>query len=255
LAFGKIQRQIEPSLTQFKINYPGFGAYLLAYSQFTLQQIRQIKRAAMKNLILLFSIGLFACNFVPDKNKSVAEKSVSKDSLSLTEKQNFETQSQIQKEHCTRGKAKPVLKKSVYPEATFILQPDSLSGIETASFDNGDNLTIKNWGCEYYVLTFRFQTSRFQNDTTNLEYWFKTASKLVAEISNGIDAPIDISEGIAQLTNHIDSDQPTNFKNLKLGSEIDFGGNGIRNFVSVDRIEKLTDKNYAVDISFATGPL
>jgi hypothetical protein len=66
---------------------------------------------------------------------------------------------------------------------------------------------------------------------------------------------INFKKGITQLTNYIDSDQSTNFKNLKPGNEIDFGGNEIRNFVSVDRIEKLTDKKYAVEISFATGPL
>ena len=130
------------------------------------------------------------------------------------------------------------------------MQPDSLSGIETVNFENGDKLIIKNWGCEYYVLTFRFETSRFQQDTTDLKYWFKTATGLVTEIFDGVDSPIDIKKGITQLTNHIDSD-----KNLKLGDEIDFGGNEIREFVSVDRIEKLTDKKYAVEISFATGSL
>jgi hypothetical protein len=165
------------------------------------------------------------------------------------------TPNQIQNEKCARGKAEPIINKTVYPKTTFVLQPDSLSGIETVTFDNGDKLTIKNWGCEYYVLTFRFETSRFQRDTTDLKFWFKTATGLVTEIFNGVDSPIDIKKGITQLANHIDSDQPTNFRNLKLGDEIDFGGNEIREFVSVDRIEKLTDKKYVVEISFATGPL
>jgi hypothetical protein len=209
----------------------------------------------MNRLILVLTIGLFACNSAADRNKSVSEKSVSKDSLSLTERQNLEASNQIQNKNCARGKAEPIIKKTVYPETTFVLQPDSLSGIETVNFDNGDKLTIKNWGCEYYVLTFRFETSRFQQDTTNLEYWFKTATGLVTDIFNGIDTPIDIKKGITQLKNHIDSDKKNNFKNLKLGDEIDFGGDEIRDFVSVDRIVKQTDKKYAVEIRFATGPL
>ena len=209
----------------------------------------------MNRLILVLTIGLFACNSVINKNKSVPEKSVSDDTLSLTERQKSETPNQIQIKNCIRGKAKSIINKTAYPQTTFVLQPDSLSGIETVIFDNGEKLTIKNWGCEYYVLTFRFETSRFQQDTTDLKYWFKTATRLVSEIFNGVDAPIDIKKGVNQLKNHIESDQPTNFKNLKLGDEIDFGGSQIRNFVSVDRIEKLTDKKYAVEISFATGPL
>ena len=165
------------------------------------------------------------------------------------------TKKQTTQTKCIRGAAKPIINKSIYPKTTFVLQPDSITGIETVTFENGEKLTIKNWGCEYYVLTFRFETSRFQQDTTDLKYWFKTATRLVTEIFNGVDAPIDIKKGLNQLKNHIESDQPTNFKNLKLGDEIDFGGSQIRNFVSVDRIEKLTDKKYAVEISFATGPL
>ena len=209
----------------------------------------------MNKLILVLTIGLFACISVTNKSKNTSGESVSKDSLSLTASQNFETPNQIQNKNCVRGKAKPIINKTVYPQTAFVLQPDSLSGIETVTFDNGDKLTIKNWGCEYYVLTFRFETSRFQRDTTDLKYWFKTATRLVTEILNGVDAPIDIKKGITQLTNRIDRDQSTDFKNLKLRAEIDFGGNEIRDFVSVDRIEKLTDKKYAVEISFATGPL
>ena len=45
------------------------------------------------------------------------------------------------------------------------------------------------------------------------------------------------------------------FKNLKLEEQIDFDGEEISSSVSVDRIEKLTDKKYAVEITFAIGPL
>jgi len=209
----------------------------------------------MNRFILVLTIGLFACNSTTDKSKCVSKKLVSKDSLSLSERQNSETTNQIPKVNCTRGKAEPIINKIVYPKTTFVLQPDSISGIETVTFDNGDKLTIKNWGCEYYVLTFRFETSRFQRDTTDLKYWFNTATGLVTEIYNGVESPIDIKKGITQLKNHIDSDQPNNCKNLKLGDEIDFGESEIRDFVSVDRIEKLTDKKYAIEVSFATGPL
>ena len=43
--------------------------------------------------------------------------------------------------------------------------------------------------------------------------------------------------------------------NLKLKDEIDFGGEDIREYVTLDRIQKIDDKKYAIEISYITGPL
>lgn len=165
------------------------------------------------------------------------------DSVALTEKHIVQTD-------CARGIAEPIINRTVYPQTTFILLPDNLTGIETVAFDNGDNLKIKNWGCEYYVLTFRFETSRLQQDTSKLDFWFKSAGTFMKEILGGLEVPLDIQKGINVLMTHVDKNQ-----NLKLGERIDFGGDDINSYVSVDRVEKITDKKYAVEISFATGPL
>ncbi len=196
----------------------------------------------MNRLILVLTIGLFACSSATDRQKKTSERPLA-DSVSMTEKQTVLT-------NCARGEAEPIIKKTVYPQTTFVLQSDSLTGIETVTFDNGDNLTIKNWCCEYYVLTFRFETSRFQQDTTNLDFWFKCAASLTREVLDGLEAPIDIPKGIDKIVALVDSKS-----SLKLREEIDFIAGDIRSFVSVDRVEKITDKKYAVEISFATGPL
>ena len=196
----------------------------------------------MNRLILVLTIGLFACNSATDKQKKTSEKPLA-DSVALTDQQLVRTD-------CARGAAEPIFKKAAYPQTTFVLQPDSLTGIETVTFDNGDKLTIKNWGCEYYVLTFRFETSRFRQDTTNLYFWFKSAASLTREVLDGMEAPIDIQKGLDKIVALVDSNGT-----LKLRDEIDFGAGDIRSFVSVDRVEKVTDKKYAVEISFATGPL
>lgn len=197
----------------------------------------------MNRLILVLTIGLFACNSATDRQKKTSEKPLA-DSVAMIEKQVILTD-------CTRGAAEPIIKESVYPQTTFVLQPDSLTGIETVTFDNGDNLTIKNWGCEYYVLTFRFESSRLKADTTSLKYWYVAAYKIMTEIKQGVDAPIDIEKGLQALNNYISK----NVFDLKLQTEIDFGGDEIRSYVSVDRVEKITDEKYAVEISFVTGPL
>jgi hypothetical protein len=213
----------------------------------------------MKDIAIILTFGLTLgmsyCNSAYSRQKLTMEKSVTIDRFSLQEKQIIETSVFYQNKGCVRGKAEPIIKKGVYHNTIFVLQRDSLTGIETVSFNNGDKLIIKNWGCEYYALTFRFETSRFQQETTNLYYWYKCADVLMNEMLNGLDAPIDIKNGLNKLMKRVDKDQPNKYKNLKLGEQIDFGGNDIRSFVSVDKIEKITDKIYAVEITFAIGPL
>lgn len=207
-------------------------------------------------LIIGLTLGLFACNSAADRQESNVEKSETVDSVQLTDNKTTETETkQDQSNDCVRGQAEPIIQKADYPNTTFILQADSLTAIETVTFDNGDKLIIRNWGCEYYVLTFRFETTKFQQDTTNLEYWFKAANRLMTSMLSGLNAPIDIKRGLVFLDSYILRDERNKFKNLKLGDEIDFDGSEIRSFITVDRVEKLTDKKYAVTISFATGPL
>jgi hypothetical protein len=156
---------------------------------------------------------------------------------------------------CIRGVAEPIINKTLFRNTVFQLQSDSLTGIEKVTFDNGDKLIIKNWGCEYYVLTFRFESSRFQSDTLNHEFWFRKTALLMSEILKGLNAPIDVTNGVKFLVSYIDKDKNNNYKNLKFGDEIDFGGNDIRSFVTVDKVIKLTDKKFAIEISFSQGPL
>jgi hypothetical protein len=157
--------------------------------------------------------------------------------------------------NCTRGKAEPIVKKSVFLNSNFELQSDSLAGVETVFFDNNEKLIIKNWGCEYFVLTFRFETFRFQKDTSNLDFWYRRAVTMMSEISGGIEAPIDIEKGLRHLTNYIDTNQYTEPSVLKLGEEIDYGDSEIRAFISVDKIEKLAESLFAIEVSFVVGPL
>ena len=202
------------------------------------------------------TVGLFGCNSSADRQTTSNDKVVSADSISVTKTQVIENENKPEQDNdCVRGQAEPVIQKADYPNTTFVLQPDSITAIETVTFDNGDKLVIRNWGCEYYVLTFRFETSKYQNDTTDLAFWFRTADNLMNSMLGGLDAPIDIKRGLVFLDSYILRDAKNKFKNLKLGDEIDFDGSEIRSFVTVDRIEKMTDKKFAVTVSFATGPL
>ena len=154
-------------------------------------------------------------------------------------------------ETCVRGQAEPVIRKKYFPNTNFVLQPDSLTAIETVSFANGDKLIIRNWGCEYYALTFRFETSKFKASTSDLNYWYAAASKLMNQAAIGVDAPIDIKQGIKALEKYA----VKNSKHLALQTEIDFGGDEIRNFVTLDTIRAMQPNRFAVITSFVIGPL
>lgn len=216
----------------------------------------RLKRKKMNKLhlttLILLTIFL-GCNQAKSQ-KSANKSSVQKDTTTEITSNSIDSDSNTQIE-CVRQGATPIIKKDIFPNSDFKLQSDKITGIETVDFTNGDKLIIKNWGCEYYCLTFRFETSRFQKDTTNLPFWFKKSVLLMSEIFKGLDSPIDIKKGTVSLVNYIDEDQLNNYENLKLGDEIDFGGKDIRNYVSLDKIQKIDNNKYAIEISFVMGPL
>ena len=151
---------------------------------------------------------------------------------------------------CVRGRPEPVVKNNIFPKTTFTFLSDSSIAFEIIEFDNGDNLVITHSGCEYYVLTFRFVTARFQNDTTNSKYWFEKALQLINESAKGIDAPIRLDSAITALTAYSNKTDTPKFR-----EEIDYGETEIRNFVSVDRVQKINDKRFSIELTFAIGPL
>ncbi len=206
--------------------------------------------------IFCLSLGLFSCNESTHEQRESNKLTTSVDSISLTKIQDGENESSDEPNNfCSRGQAKPIIEKNEFPNTTFILQSDGLTAVETVNFENGDKLTIQNWGCEYYVLTFRFETLKYHQDTTDFAYWFRAADELMTTLLGGIHSPIDIKRGLVFLDSYILRDARNNYKNLQLGEEIDFGGTEIRSFLSVDRIEKIDDKINGVTITYATGPL
>lgn len=209
-------------------------------------------------LFIVLTIGLFACGSSATNRQTVAnDQPVFDDSTSLTKTQNINADSTIADNNfephndCVRGQAEPIIKKDIFPNTTFVLQSDSITAVETVMLENGDKLIIRNWGCEYYVLTFRFETSRLKADTSDMKYWYVNSVKLMNEVKHGIDAPIDIEKGIEALNKHISG----NVFDLQLHTQVDFGLNEVRNFVTLDSISKIDKNHFAITISFSIGPL
>jgi len=213
----------------------------------------------MKNriLIILLNIILVSCNSTQTKQQDKEKKGIS-DSITNQQTQSVEETRPAEnnrQDDCARGQATPIVKKEIYPNTTFVLQPDSISAVETITFENNDNLIIYNRGCEYYVLTFLFQTSRFQEDIDNLQFWYSKAILLLSDTKKGLDTPFDLDKGIENIGKYVDNASKDNDKILKPGVQIDFGEDEIRSFVTIDKVEKITDKKYAIELSFSIGPL
>jgi hypothetical protein len=153
---------------------------------------------------------------------------------------------------CIRGEASSVTIKEVYPHAVFKPDVANQTGSETVELKNGERLIIKNWGCEYFVLTFRIETERFQNDTTNTVYWLGKAAILMDEIQRGIDAPLNLQGGIDAIAVHLAS---LDSESYIFGKEIVYNEDAIQEFVTLDRVQRINGKRFAIEVSFAKGPL
>jgi len=197
-------------------------------------------------------ITLLACNPTADKQVKKLRSSDSQGGAAVVANQHQQKDSIIKRNaECIRGRAEPISKKKYFANTTFVLQPDSLTAVETVSFKNGDKLIITNWGCEYYVLTFRFETSRFHASTSNLKYWYAAAGELTNKAIPGIDAPLDIKKGVRALNSYAAKDA----KHLRLQAKLDFGGDEAIRFATLDTIAKMQKNRTAVVISFTAGLL
>jgi hypothetical protein len=150
---------------------------------------------------------------------------------------------------CPRGTPERVIKASVVPQPSFELNKEKNLATETLQFQNGDRLVVKNGGCEYFVVTFRFETNRFKADTTDMLYWLDKSAVLVSEITEAIDAPLDFNDGISAI-------RKMNGPEVKydLGQEIVYADGDIRKFATLDRVQQIDPARYAVEVTFALGP-
>lgn len=201
----------------------------------------------MRNLFFCLVVLLVACD---NTDKSIEQQS-SKDSVMTVTTVSTEADS-----NCIHEEPAGIIEKNAFPNMSFELQPDKKGGIETVNFENGDKLTIKDWGCNDYILTFRFETNRFQSEPTNTGFWYKRTVTLLNEINKKMsDSPINIVFGTNRLMERIEEEVPNGYQNLAFNEELDFEDGDVRTFVRIDKVEQLSDKKFAIEITFSKGPI
>jgi hypothetical protein len=158
--------------------------------------------------------------------------------------------------NCVRSTPQPIVKKSVFPNTKFVLKNIDYVGVvvplglETVEFANGDKLAITNSGCEYFSLSFQFETSRFAGNVQDTRYWFARSIDLMNQTQQGLEPPVDIQQGIKALEKYSKNNQ-----HPLVGQEIDYGGQEIRSVVKLAEVKKTTEGNSAVTVIFSVGPL
>jgi len=201
--------------------------------------------------ILVSSLFLYACTQPAKKNEPV-KKAQPKTAIAPAAKVNVAA---TDTDECPRGIAEPVVNKSVFPDAQFALQPDHRTGIETLTLKDGDKLILKQSGCEYYTLSLTFETSRFAADTADVAYWGDKALLLMRQVAKGIDVPLQVDTALNKLALRLEKDKLGNGIKLAVGEEIDFGGPDPRQYLIIDRVTRLANQRYAIEVSLSYGPI
>ncbi|WP_211166233.1 hypothetical protein [Mucilaginibacter robiniae] len=166
------------------------------------------------------------------------------------------TASDTTTDDCPRAAAEPFIKRNVFPDAQFTLLADHKTGLETFNLADGDQVSIKESGCEYYTLSFRLETSRFAADTTDIPYWSNAAFSLLHKLDKGlVETPFDMEKMFKNVSARIKEDQVNPQNKLKLGEQIDFGGEDFSQFLIIDRVTRLADQRYALEFSMSYGPM
>lgn len=195
--------------------------------------------------IFLVLIGCLSCNVSPTKD--IQGKATIPDTFLGTEF-DIDTADELT---CARGIARPTLKKTAFPDATFQYGQDSFSATERVKLKNGDSLIVRHGGCEYYILTFRFVYAAPVLDSINAAFAYKKVTESMRNIYHELDESTDIEFGIKKLSEYLKKHP----RNPHFGEEVDFGGEDVRSYVTVDKAESLHGNKSAVEISFSVGPL
>jgi hypothetical protein len=157
---------------------------------------------------------------------------------------------------CVRSVPEPILSKKYFPTATFSLtknkeNPSEQIGTEKIKLNKNTSLTIKNWGCENYTLTFRYELNKFSHKLEDTKFWYKKAIELMKQIKSGIRSADKslIERGTNALSSYIKKTKKPKFE-----TDISFGGKEIRDIVIVNKARKQGQK-YQLEVTFSVGHL
>ena len=113
-------------------------------------------------------------------------------------------------------------------------------------------MILKNTGCEFYVHVFRFEIPSQNKSIDDVTYWYKRLVKLLSQIEDGVDSPINIQKAKITLVNHID--QYANHP-VKLGTYMTIEEGDVATMMVFEKIRDIGDNKIAIELNIWIGPL
>ena len=75
------------------------------------------------------------------------------------------------------------------------------------------------------------------------------------QVAKGIDVPLQVDTALNKLALRLEKDKLGNGIKLAVGEEIDFGGPDPRQYLIIDRVTRLANQRYAIEVSLSYGPI
>jgi hypothetical protein len=126
------------------------------------------------------------------------------------------------------------------------------AGIEEIHLKSGQTIRVKNWGCEYYVVTFLVEPAEHSPNLSVRSAYEQAASWLIRLKELSASPPFKLDLAARTLRNHY-----RNERKLAFDSEIPVEGDGTDFLQTRVKVEKPEEgrKAGALQFSLFTGPL
>jgi hypothetical protein len=161
------------------------------------------------------------------------------------------------KEECIRGEPEPLFNQQSpnVKQHTFTLK-SSHEADEEVLFKSGDVLKIKNWGCEYFVNTFHYESKSIQGSNSDVSYWFRESANALKKVSeSNPNVMFDFQKAAMTLESKIKEGSELSFDHLPFPVDGD-GVEFLQTQVVVKNGGLLKEKKVGfVDFELMKGPL
>lgn len=154
---------------------------------------------------------------------------------------------------CTRGEPQRWLEAGrVGVRSSYFVAVSNQRSVEAALLDDGSNVVIAQWGCEYYAASLRITWAARPAATSDTRHWYAVAGKWLRRLAASKPAtPVHLEEAGRALLQQARTARPAT-----PGEPLTVAGGGIPETVGLVAGRTLSDgKGSVLEITILIGPL